>query len=295
MAWNRPSKDSETETALRRTGTVRPTVAVRGAVAGAIVVLGAAIAAWWLWPNSETRQDAASTRKALIKEVTPAPAPKAEEPPRELTADEKRLKEIADIEERWAGKKMPVGLKTHLYYLKNPPEKKITVKVPFDYLRHSCERDIAGVGLAKPGSFFVIQPEYGESFDNDFKNAMVDRIDINPEDSDEVRETKQAVEAMKKEIARICREESKMPSEIMNEHAKALFELGRFHDDIEQELIKVQQNPEVSDDDVKDFFTAANAMLKNKGLEEMAIPDLTYRALSLQLQSLHSSGKGTEE
>lgn len=71
MAWNRPSTDSKTETALRRTGTVRPTIAVRGLIAGVIVVVGAGIAMWWLWPEDMTRQDAASTRKGLIREMTP--------------------------------------------------------------------------------------------------------------------------------------------------------------------------------------------------------------------------------
>lgn len=49
-------------------------------VAGAIVVLGAGIAAWWLWPEGETRRDAASmVKQAHIKEVKPAAAPKAVE------------------------------------------------------------------------------------------------------------------------------------------------------------------------------------------------------------------------
>ena len=293
MAWNRPHVDSQTKKPLRRERTVRP---MRGVIAGAIVAVGAGIVAWLIWPSEDQQPNADSTKTVShIREVKPATASKPEEQTRGLTADEKRLKEIADIEARWAGKEMPIGIKTHLYYLKNPPKKTITVKVPFDYLRHTCERDIAGVGLAKPGSFFVVQPEYGESFDNDFINALLDHIEISPEDSDEVRETKQAVEALKKDIARICREEGKKPSEIMNEHAKTLFELGRFQENIEQELIKVRQNPDISDDDVKDFFEAANTMLKNKGLEQMKIPDLTHRSLILQLKQKHALNKGKSE
>ena len=72
----------------RRGRSPRPTVA---AIAGVVVVLGAAVAAWWLWPEGETRQDAASTKKGLIKEVSPAAAPKAKvepEAPRMPTRDE---------------------------------------------------------------------------------------------------------------------------------------------------------------------------------------------------------------
>ena len=79
MAWNRSSEDGSARTpvAPRRTRSVRPT-GVRGLIAGAIVVLGAAIAAWWLWPEGERAGETPAPRDAgLIKEVTPAPAPKA--------------------------------------------------------------------------------------------------------------------------------------------------------------------------------------------------------------------------
>ena len=76
MAWNKPSNGEAASSPLRgkdgasvlkRRGRRFP---VR--ITGAVVVLGAGIAAWWLWPESETRQDAASTKKALIKEVAPS-------------------------------------------------------------------------------------------------------------------------------------------------------------------------------------------------------------------------------
>jgi len=267
--------------------------------AGLIVILIGGLAAWFVLGRARTPaapHEHANVKASKIPTVAPAKAEPTEEPEQqELTADEKRLQKIAEIEKRWEGKKMPLGIKTELYYLKRPAKKTITVKVPFAYLRHTSERDIAGVGLAQPGAFFLIQPEYGESFDNDFTSALVDRIESDPNDTDEVRETKQAVEAMKKEIAKICREEGKKPSEIMNEHAKALYELGRYKEDLERELDKVRMNPDVSDEDVMDFFTAANAMLKKKGLDEMKVPNLTRRSLYFQLKNKKTSSKGTVE
>lgn len=66
---------ARTLAAPRRTWSVRPTV--RGAIAGAIVVLCAAVAAWWLWPTQERGEDAALAERGLIKEVKPAAAPVA--------------------------------------------------------------------------------------------------------------------------------------------------------------------------------------------------------------------------
>ena len=70
MAWNRPTERDQ-GTGNREQG-IFP---FRGLIVVVVVILGAAVAAWWLWPTGETQQDAASTKKGLIREVTPVLAP----------------------------------------------------------------------------------------------------------------------------------------------------------------------------------------------------------------------------
>ena len=77
MDWNRPVERDQGSGIRDRE---RGKFPFHGLVAGAIVVLGAAVAAWWLWPEGDTRQDAASTKKGLIREVTPAVRVRAPEP-----------------------------------------------------------------------------------------------------------------------------------------------------------------------------------------------------------------------
>ena len=79
MAWNRPKENGEavSRPLQKRKGFRFP---IRGAIAGAIFSLGAAVAAWWLWPSGESAGETPpSQTRQRIKEVKPAASPKAAE------------------------------------------------------------------------------------------------------------------------------------------------------------------------------------------------------------------------
>ena len=92
MAWNRPSEGKREEgTGKREEGKSL----VRGILAALIVVAGAGIAAWCLWPNGDMRRDAASTVKTTrIKEVKPAAAPVAKPEEEKLAKKEEKRETI---------------------------------------------------------------------------------------------------------------------------------------------------------------------------------------------------------
>ena len=76
MAWNKSSENGEavSRPLQKRKGFRFP---VRGAIAGAIVVVGAGIVAWLLWPNAKpplSTLTPTATSTSLIKEVKPAAA-----------------------------------------------------------------------------------------------------------------------------------------------------------------------------------------------------------------------------
>ena len=125
--------------------------------------------------------------------------------------------------------------------------------------------------------------EFGESFNRDFLASVLDK-DCEPTDEDdaETRAVKEAVGALKREIVDIQRKEGKLPSEIMNEHAAMLYELGQLENDLEKELVKARNDPEMSDQDVEDLFVAANRMRKERGLPEWKVPDFSKRSIRLQ-------------
>ena len=73
MAWNRPSEE---KVKAKGEGEQR-NVHLKGLFAGTVVVLGAGIAAWWLWPSESApvRENADGTVGRRIREVAPALTP----------------------------------------------------------------------------------------------------------------------------------------------------------------------------------------------------------------------------
>ena len=231
MAWNRPSEDgrARSPSAPRRAGTARPTV--RGAIAGAVVVLGAAVAAWWLWPERDTRQDAASTKRGLIKEVTPAAAPKAKPAvvaegqgdkafPEKwddsfVTNHELRLHfsklvsattaECGVVTERW---RMPNG-KYWRHQVDPPPI--------FD---NPSDNAIARVLGDRSGAPMPPCPELDARDLNDaFVKSLVSPIEINEDDKPWVVALKLSVKEARSEIARLIKEgDTRSVGEILRDH-----------------------------------------------------------------------------
>lgn len=274
MSWNKPSE------APKPVQKEKPN-AMRGAIAGLAVVAILGVAAFFIFGGKDVKPKAEKVEKkpAQLAEVKPAAAPTAASNTvvkKVRLGKDWREKEIQRIEAKY-GTNVPNNLKSHLYFLKHPPKLVMKPEIPYGYLNHSSERIMASVMVPEPGTFFVAQPEFGESFNLDFANALSADIDILPDDSDEVREVKQLVTQAKKELAEISQSEGKKPNEIMNEHAKALYELGHFQQNLEQTLQMVRDNPDMTDADVEDAFKAANEIRKKKGLSELRIPNLTRR------------------
>ena len=282
MAWNKPNKN-----AAGRYVNVDATSSSRHwwHIAGAVAILGAGIAAWWLWPEGETRQDAASTAEnpALIKEVTPSAAPTnapVEKKYSEMTTDEK-LKYWKDM----YGDNPPENVKPIIYYLENPPQRHFKAKESkYKIFAHSSERHIAALLSVRPGNWLMRPPLYDEQFDLDFAASMADKIEIGPDDTDEQRALKEAVIATKKEFAERAKQ-GENPSDIMNQAGKELFELGQFKRDLELEIGKVRRDPNASDEDYSTLVEAANKMLESKGLPPMRQPSIFERQCALRCQA----------
>ena len=217
--------------------------------------------------------------KAVEKPVitnTPVATPKIRQ-----TEEDKRAARLKRIRDKY-GDNIPDNLKAVVYFLEHPPARHFKAQGSHSYFRHPSERQIAGVVFTEPGTYFVMKPEFGDAFDRDFLNALMDKIDVNDDDSDEVRQAKEAMRDVKKEIADACKTSGKKPSEVLNEHATAMYELGLYQRNLEEELNKIHANPDLSDNDVEDFCKAANALLESKGLPQMPLPNLARRGIRLK-------------
>ena len=318
MAWN-GSDGSENST--QRTPRVRDAKNAKAGVGGAsrtsaptarwlvalaIVVVGGGVA--WLFVGgrgvSVPKLPDVAKVSSRIKEQRPATVALKRDPPeavatsaprpKPLTKAEKDAALLKEIRDKF-GDDIPESLKATVYFLEHPPQKTFKVRSNADFLRHTSERQLAGVALVEPGTFFVTKPVFDESFDRDFQDALAEKIDINDDDSDETRAVKEGVTDLKKEIADICKREGKNPSEVMNEHAASMYELGQYQRDLETELDRIHMNPEYSDKDVEDFCEAANELLKSKGLAPIPHIDLTRRSLRINSYQRMAERKAERE
>lgn len=268
---------------------------MRGIVAGIVVVaLAAAVALFLFKDKGSVTVEKAAKKPTKVKEVTPAPAPKTPEPERELTEDEKRLAEIKRLKEKF-GDNMPAGLKMHIYYLENPPKTVIKLKNPYEFLQHPSEQEIASIINIVPGTEMIEKPEFGESFNRDFINAMLDKIEINDDDSEEVRQMKSDVAEAKKQIAKICKEEGKKPNQVMSEYATSLFELSKYKLNLEEELRAANNNADISNADLQDYYRAANKILEKKGLDPIEVPAFKGRARRLERNQKWAASRAARE
>lgn len=283
MAWNQSTttEDSNRLT-TKRFGTIISRVAIKGVVAASLIAIVAFVAQVFICCPNETAVEKEAIVKAKDKQIeavfqetvvrTNLPA---------IKTVRSQEEEIAYLESKY-GENMPDGLKARLYFLKHPPKRKFKVKSPFHYFKHHSERQIASLASAKPGAYFLLRPEFGARFNDDFAMASAEPIVVENGDTDDIRLVKESVEALKKEISEICKKEGKTPAQIMTEQADALYELGRYQHDLEIQLNQIEDNPEYSDKDVEDFISAANELLKKKGIEETFNSNLTRRAFRLQ-------------
>ena len=288
MAWN--GSDNTGSAPVKKSAGVKPvasgSVPKVLLVAAVVAALCAAVVIYFLLRDSGKSVPKApeNPSSGKIAEVAPAATnrpSKVEKPVKELTLEEKHQAEIRRYEEKY-GTNMPPGIKARVYFLKNPPRDKFRIKTEYAYLRHPSERQIASLLFVVPGTFMLSPPEYGSSFDADFLAALMEKIDVLPDDDDETRAVKDGVSELKKEIVAIQRETGKLPSEIMNEHAKFLYEMGQIEQNLENELVKARNDPSYSDEDVEDLFAAANKMRRDRGLPEWKIPDFSRRSVILQ-------------
>lgn len=261
MAWNKPS-----ENAAGRRVNVDATSSSRHrwCIAGAIVVLGAAVAAWWLWPAEETRQDATSTKEGLIKEVE-ASVPAKAEAVKEDVVEYKHVKngkymKYVNGEPVWSYPKYKDYGPSHT--VKVTRVKSFIEKTFHNY----ADRQIASLITHRPGDKIVGSPRYENGFKEQFLKSLTEPELPTADDTPEQRQLKRDVVAVKADLkARLDAGED--IAAIMSDTRQKLRELSVYKRELEAEVSKHAHADEVSAEDLEDFVTAANRMLEARGIE----------------------------
>ena len=260
MAWNRSSESGEADSRplQKRSGDRFP---IRGVIAGTLVVLGAAVAAWWLWPTQERGEDVASTKNPTrIREAKhAAPAKGAKERVRKAAEKPKLAGGAVSSRDEVPLADAPVPA-----VVREGKEDKRPFKT-------STEQALNWIFNAKIGEMPPLPPMEipKESFPELLK--MLERpIEIADEDSDQLAEQKEVVNLAKEELRKYMKEGGD-PNEFMKFYRE---ELVRAFD---YRLMCVREVEKACDRDapenVREFFKAVNRHLSEEGLDKIEISE----------------------
>ena len=282
MSWNRPSDAKPAVTNKTPSWT-------KGALGGLIVVVAAIVAGIVIFSGGEVgKEDARKDRNRMIKESTPAPAPKVEsakkEAPKPKELPPQRVGEV-----RNGYRLLPNGRMHRVVGVVTCEVARVSLadKV-FD---EPTDQNIASLMLVQPGdSFLGSSEDYYEGFNKDFLESLKTPIIITQEDSDEVRELKQAVIDARKELKERL-DAGEDLTKVMRDSREQMRELGLYREEIEDQVKKIiAERGDLTKQDLNDLVGAANKMLEEYGTEEVHVP-LPPSALRLIERNAASAAK----
>ena len=259
--------------------TTKKTSPIRGLVAGGLVIVLAAVTYFAFFSGSEKPQKTVEQKKpSRIKEVTPAPAPKAvpekSEPEKPKELPPQRVGEI-----RNGYRLLPSGRLHRVkgeIHVGGEPTTLIEKTFP-----HGSDRMIAYLLTADPGGTMVGDSEsIMRGFGEAFAKSLKDEIVIKPDDTDEVKDLKQAVLDARSELKQQMAL-GKSAEQVMVETREQLRELTLYREDLEKEVMSHAEDG-MTQKDYDELIGAANLMLEERGISKIQMPKLVGDAIEMR-------------
>ena len=278
MAWNQ----SRIENGKRRIESDGKSSILNLRFTAAVVVILAVtgVGAWLFWPSAERGDKAVAVTKkpGQIREVRPAPAPKAEEPvpeaPKPVDPNARPTK-VGEIVNGYI--KLPSGrIHKRVGVITNTAS--AMAKLPCEIFTHHCDNEIACYLWIEPGTEIVDMPNYGGRFTKEFLESLKEPIVITKDDTPEQAQLKRAVNEAKIEL-KAAYDRGEDIEKIVYDTRDELRKLGLYKQEIRQQLLEYRQKENVSDEDVQDFLTACNQLLEQKGIAPLKVGPLSRRNL----------------
>lgn len=258
--WNRPSGD------VKPAPKKNPT-AIRGALAGIAVVILAATAAYFIiFRGNETRQDDASKKeRGRIKEVTPAPTPKAVkvEPTNEVV----KVKRKPTPEEQ---KKLRPGDEgfdpaAHPFVL-IPKKKKEPVVLPY---RNATEQALAWIANCQPGDPPLPLIPIPEAEMKRFTEILLDKNEVQEGDSEQTVEQRRIIEYAKSEMRQYIKNGGD-PMSFMKYYHDQLEHQCMVYREAQNSVMEMLRTSD-NDDIAAEYIKKVNARLASEGIKQVIL------------------------
>lgn len=251
---------------------------MRGVIAGAAVVAATVAVFFAISGKDEKPKAKVEKDPGLIKEVKPAAAStnkvELEESPRkEKTAAEKALERRMERDRRNNRRPFVPPAHTSVVY---------SVSIEEKLFKNRADQLIAILCTTEPGEE-IDDPEFllGRDFNQQLANAAAIKIENDPNDGEYERELKNQVRNLKLELfSRVKNGEDGV--QIIKDSFNELHNLGIYKQELAAEVKKAIKDGSLSNEDVEDTLSAANQMLKQRGIPEMKMPGFFRARLKLR-------------
>ena len=145
---------------------------------------------------------------------------------------------------------------------------------------YDAEEAIASLLEIEPGTSMYGDIPYTH-FNKKFQQALMQKVKINDDDDEYTKELKKQVQAVKDDFKKVLLEGGNVGEE-MRKARNELKELGRYRDSLMRELHTLRKSGNYTSQDMKDFESAANKMLEEKGLKPIKVPAVLLRNMELK-------------
>lgn len=265
--------------------------AVGKGIVAVVIVVAAAIGAFWFFTrgNSEAPTEESEKKTAKISEVEPSlPAPVEVEEPKPEPPKPLPPQRVGELRDGY--RLLPSGRLHKVQGIITSGVERVSLADRT--FNHDSDRMIAHVLLAEPGGIMLGDSEsIMRGFNEAFERSLAEKIVIERDDSDEVRELKNAVLDARKELLDLMAK-GRTAEEVMVEARNQLLELTLYREDLEKEVLRLAEDG-MSQKDYDELIAAANLMLQERGSKEIEMPKMVADAIELRYR--HEEAKIEEQ
>ena len=251
----------------------------RAAVLGVVILTVVGGVWWWLMVQEDTRTPVEKpTKTKVVKPVQNQPVARPAEPPKEEPPKEEPRK-IVPKGTPMSERKPPKTYRDERGILRyeggarapDPSRPHHVAKRMADSINDSVfktrpENEIAMLLTATPGDTILTIRRYDETFEAEFMKSLEQNIEVTEDDTPARAELKRAMAETKKELAERIKKGEKL-ADILEETRSELRRLADYRRNLEKMVSEAARNPELADQEVADYLTAANKMLADNGMK----------------------------
>lgn len=136
----------------------------------------------------------------------------------------------------------------------------------------------------KPGQLFLGTATYDGRFVKTFLESLKEPIEFADDDTPEEREMKQAVIDTRKELKEAY-DRGEDIAELMRETERQMHEQAAYRLDLRRAIVEYKKSGEHTDQDIKDYITAANSILNEHGMEPLKLGNFWFHKALMDSQT----------